>query len=126
MTELPLSFLAQVESGRGRGKEMGIPTLNLALMDVHPDLEEGIYACFVTVEGEKMQAAMHYGPRPVFKDTLSCEAHLLDRELSETPTMVKVDVIGRLRDVADFPSKEELIAQIQRDVETARKILSES
>lgn len=123
-TDLPVTFVAKTESGRGRGKKIDVPTINLALVDVHPALEDGIYACFVMIGGERMQGAMHLGPRPAFKDTKTCEVHLLDRTIEQAPDQLKVDVIHYLRPVLDFPSSEALVAQITKDVTEARAILN--
>jgi riboflavin kinase / FMN adenylyltransferase len=119
-------FTAGVVSGSGRGKNLGTPTLNLNLADVPSSLQEGIYACFATIDGMREQAAMHYGPRPVFKDTTSCEVHLLDRTLTSAPASVTVEIIERLRDVQDFPSPAALMDQIARDIERTRAILNDA
>lgn len=102
---------------------MGTPTLNLNLLDVPSDLKEGIYACMVIIDDATYEAAMHYGPRPVHKDTRSCEVHLLDETISDTPGMITVDIVECLRPVLDFPSEAALIAQIGDDIAKARGIL---
>jgi riboflavin kinase/FMN adenylyltransferase len=119
----PLSFTAPLIKGSGRGKSLGVATMNLDLKDVPKDLSEGIYACFALSDGKRYKAAMHYGPRPVFKDTPSCEVHLIDEMIKTAPKDVTVIVIERLRDIADFPSKEALMAQIADDIARARGIL---
>ena len=103
---------------------MGTPTLNLNLDDVPIDMQEGIYACFVIVDNKKLNAAMHYGPRPVHKDSRSCEVHALDTLIQNTPETVTVEVIEYLRPVADFPSEDALKLQIADDIKRARGILS--
>jgi riboflavin kinase / FMN adenylyltransferase len=117
------TFTARVVLGAGRGKGLGTPTMNLDLAAVPQDLQEGIYACYATVEGKRELAAMHYGPRPVFKDTTSCEVHLLDRIVVHAPETLTVQVIAYLREVRDFPSTDALMAQIHRDIQDARAIL---
>lgn len=106
---------------------MGTPTLNLDLGDVPTDLKEGIYACKVSLDDKTYNAAMHYGPRPVHKDTPSCEVHILDtmiKPLTQTPTpTLTVTVIAYLRPVLDFPTEAALIAQIADDIAKARGIL---
>ena len=121
--QLPLSFTARVMSGRGRGREIGAPTINLELSDVPPALQEGIYACFAVMDGVRLPAAMHFGPRPAFKDTETCEVHLLDAAPDAVPATLPVDVIAYLREVRDFPSTEALMAQITKDIAQARAIL---
>lgn len=102
---------------------MGTPTLNLELHDIPDDLKEGIYACTVIIDNQIYNAAMHYGPRPVHQDTPSCEVHLLDETISDTPGMITVNIVEYLRPVLDFPSEAALIAQIGDDIAKARGIL---
>lgn len=122
---LPLSFSARVVSGAGRGKDLGAPTINLDLSQVPSSLEEGIYACMAVIDGKSLQAAMHYGPRPVFKDSLSCEVHLLDVTLEHAPETLEVEVVAYLREVRDFPTPEDLMTQIADDILKTRAILDD-
>ena len=118
-----LSFNAHVISGAGRGKQLGTPTMNLDLSAVPSGVHEGIYACFCTFDGRHHQAVMHYGPRPVFKDTASCEIHVLDTTINEAPQQLTVEIIHYLREVRDFQTPEALMAQIAADIDDARAIL---
>lgn len=70
-----------------------------------------------------MSAVVHYGPRPVFKDTLSCEVHILDESPEKTPTTLTVEIIQKIRDVQNFDSVDALKRQIQKDIDEARAIL---
>ena len=120
-----MQFTASVIKGSGRGKYLGTPTINLNVAEVPQDLEYGIYACkcqFSDVSFQ-MSAVLHYGPRPVFKDTVSCESHLLDEIPSKTPDSLTVEIIQKLRDVQDFASVEALKEQILNDIAEARAIL---
>ena len=103
---------------------MGSATMNLDLSMVPRTIEEGVYACLTTIDGTQMQSVMHYGPRPVFRDTLSCEVHILDTHIVDPPSVIEVRVIEKLRDVADFATKDDLVTQIQSDIERARGILA--
>lgn len=66
---------------------------------------------------------MHYGPRPVFKDTVSCEVHLIETTLSTPTDHLDVEVVQFLRSIRDFSSVEELQEQMQEDIQKARDIL---
>ncbi len=68
---------------------------------------------------------MHYGPRPVFHDTKSCEVHLIDRALPSPPDKVTVEVVGRIRDVEDFASAELLKEAMQQDIVKAKILLKQ-
>ncbi len=119
----PITFTAAVTAGAGRGKTMGIPTLNVSLADVPSHVQEGVYAGLVNIRSESHFAAIHYGPRPVFHDSKTFEAHLLDTTHLEAPKTVTITLVARLRDVRNFPSPEELVAQIDRDIARTRAIL---
>lgn len=123
-----ISFSANVVPGVQRGRTLGFPTLNLDLDEVPAELDHGIYACFATLEVEegRQQAVMHYGPRPVFKDTISCEVFVLDRNIQNPPSTVNIEVRERIRDVTDFPLQEVLQDQIEADIAVARAILRPS
>lgn len=123
-----MQFAARVITGAGRGKKIGTPTMNVHLDDVPKELKEGIYACRVQLGvGEKgwTDAVLHYGPRPVFKDSLSCEVHILDQLIHNPPEKITVEIIKRLRSVQDFPSPEALKEQIEKDIEEARNTFME-
>lgn len=120
-----MRFTSTPIPGSGRGKGLSVPTINLDLHHIPIELEEGIYVCTVRLheEQDQMGATMHYGPRPVFKDSRSCEIHLLDMTIGTPPETVEVTVIKRLRSVENFPSPEKLVEQIQKDNDQARAIL---
>ena len=119
-----MKFNARLVKGSGRGKLIGTPTLNMDLNDVPADVVEGIYAGWANVDGIWHKAAIHYGPRPVFQDSTSFEAYLLDTIIDVAPERIEIALIERLRDVMDFPSKDDLLTQIKADVEQTRAILS--
>lgn len=128
MTEHSVSFTAHVVPGVQRGRTLGYPTMNLDLAAVPASLVHGIYACFVELddEGTRESAVLHYGPRPVFNDTVSCEVYVLDKTVAVPPTTLTVDIRGRIRDVTNFPLREVMLAQIESDIAVARGILGPS
>lgn len=105
--------------------------MNVHLDDVPKELKEGIYACKGQWAVNRSQwpvwhdAVLHYGPRPVFKDSLSCEVHILDEHIEYPPNVVTIEIVKYLRPVMDFPSPEALQKQIMEDIEKTRKVLME-
>ncbi|MDO8469279.1 MAG: riboflavin kinase [Candidatus Peribacter sp.] len=118
-----LSFTARVVKGAGRGRTIGSPTLNLALHDVPRRLENGIYACRVSWNRQSYSAAMHCGPRLVFRDSATCEVHVIDHAIRRSPLHVQVMIVKRLRSIRNFRTVAALKRQIQRDIEKTRKVL---
>jgi len=116
-------FTARVVRGAGRGRTIGSPTLNLDLQAVPDTLKPGIYACFASWGRTRTMAAMHFGPRPVFHDSLACEVHVIGKKILRAPQEITVEVAERLRDIRNFPSIEALQEQISLDIAQARAIL---
>lgn len=115
------TFQAKVIVGEGRGRQLGFPTINLDVQDL--DLEFGVYAALVSVNGENYYGAMNYGSRPTFnQDQPLMEIHLLDFNDDLYHQEVEVEILQKLRDVKKFSSKEELITQIQNDLTEVRVV----
>ncbi|MBM3450046.1 MAG: hypothetical protein FJX78_03535 [Armatimonadetes bacterium] len=122
--DLPMRVSARVIRGKGRGKWLGYPTLNLTIPAGFP-LAHGIYACRVFVGDELHAGALHFGPIPVFDEpALSFEVHLLDMTLADAPAAVDVEIVRYLRAVQSFPSSAALAEQIARDVDATRRALA--
>ncbi|MFN3285707.1 MAG: YbaK/EbsC family protein [bacterium] len=123
METLGVRFQAERVPGRGRGKKLGFPTVNLKVPEGLP-LAHGIYACWVRVGDRTYPGALHYGPVPSFgEEEPSLEVHVLDHVLESTPQTVQVDVVRWLRPVLAFDSTEALQAQMERDLEACREAL---
>ena len=119
----PLRFTAHVITGAGRGRQLGVPTLNLDLRDVPDTLDDGIFACWAIINGVEYPATMHHGARPTFGDTRSCEVHLLDEVLASPPEKTEVETVKFLRGIEKFASAEALTTQMREDIRRARDIL---
>lgn len=110
--------------GKGRGKPMGFPTINLKIPE-NFELEDGIYAVKVNIEKKIFKGALHYGPVPTFaEEQQSLEVYLIDYDERENlnEKIVKVAIIKYLRPVINFRSKEELIKQIEEDVKNIKSL----
>jgi riboflavin kinase / FMN adenylyltransferase len=122
-------FTSKQIKGNGRGKFLGYPTINMEIPGDF-DLVSGVYAVWVTIAGTRLRGAMHYGPIPTFDQTKkSLEVFLLglgEHELSHADlSVISVEIKEKLRDVIRFPSVDALTRQMEKDVATVRKVLSE-
>ena len=124
----PFELRGVVASGDRRGRELGFPTAN-----VRTDAQlllpgEGVYAgWYERPSGEVHPAAIGVGRRPTFGDGTPApvlEAYLLDFEGDLYGEAARVRFVRRLRDDVRFPSVEELVAQMGRDVDAARLVLT--
>ena len=121
----------RVMEGEKRGRTLGFPTLNLdAENEVLP--QSGVYACWVRFldagvppAGSVHRAVTNVGQRPTFGDlaTPLTEAHLLDFSGGLYDEHAKVRFVAWLRGEAKFDSIDELVAQIGRDCDEARRVL---
>ncbi len=122
----PYSLRSVVERGAGRGRTIGIPTINLALPDQRKLLPpDGVYAVRVEWQGGRCGGMMNQGPRPTFGIAgRALEIHLFDFAGQLYGETVGVEWVRRLRDVQTFPSREALVAQLERDARAARDSLN--
>ncbi len=121
-----------VERGAGRGRTIGIPTINLAPLDPRKLLPpDGVYAVWVELPGKgeggrgrRYGGMMNQGPRPTFGIAArALEIHLFDFAGELYGEAVNVEWVRRLRDVQTFPSRDALVDQLGRDAVAARQAL---
>jgi riboflavin kinase / FMN adenylyltransferase len=123
--------LGTVQRGAGRGRTIGVPTINLPVPDGRKLLPpDGVYAVWVTVEAEGTGGGVTYGgmmnqgPRPTFGVAeRGLEVHLFEFDGDLVGRTVWVEWGRRLRDVQTFPSREALVEQLARDRAAARESL---
>lgn len=121
-----------VVRGAGRGRTIGIPTINLAPPDARKLLPpDGVYAVQVTIgkretgSGKSFGGMMNQGPRPTFgEQARTLEIHLFGFDGELYGETVNVEWVRRLRDVQTFASREALVAQLERDRQAARATLN--
>ena len=124
----PYRFQGRVVRGRGLGRELGWPTANLQVdgRKFLPAL--GVYAAWAWVDGsdQPLAAVMNLGPQPTVDPTSpsAVEVHLLDRSMELEGRQLMVEPVQRLRGQQRFSGLEELSAQIGRDADQARSLLS--
>lgn len=117
-----------VVEGDRRGRELGYPTANVAVPNRCCLPADGIYAgSFVGADGVERMTAISLGRRPTFYESAESsllEAHVLDFDDDLYGDAAKVRFVQHLRGEQRFDSIDELIAQIARDVDAAREVLS--
>jgi len=126
------SVRGTVVPGAGRGRDGGVPTINLAPPDPRKLLPpDGVYAVRVLIgagaaaRGEWCGGMMNQGPRPTFGDaTRTLEVHLFDFADDLYGETVTVEWVQRLRDVQAFPSRDALAEQLARDRAAAQASLN--
>lgn len=128
----PFSLVGTVVHGAKRGRLLGYPTANLALIDDYVVPANGVYAvrCWVEREGREagswQDGAANIGVRPQFDaGARSIEVFLLDFDGDLYGRTLRMSFVERLRDELRFASVEALVAQMGEDVARARRVLAE-
>ena len=124
----PHEVRGHVRPGDKRGRELGYPTANVAVPDGIQLPADGIYAgWYVRPDGIELPAAISLGRRPTFYEEQHyslLEAHVLDFDGDLYDEAARVRFVARLRGEERFDSVEALVAQIGRDVDRAREVLT--
>ncbi len=120
-----LTLDCKVVTGDQRGRKLGFPTANLvpAVDYVLPPL--GVYACKIRLKDKIYNGVVHLGLVPTFnKNKFSIEVFIFDFNQNIYDQSLELEMISRLRTEEKFNSKEELIAQMKKDVQRAKEILN--
>ncbi len=128
-------LIGKIIPGRGRGKQLGYPTLNMQKPNqVIP--AEGVYAGFVQLEedfknacqdSDNIPAVFSIGQAKTFGDEhpLLIEAHILKENFSDsTAGWMAMDFARHIRSQHKFKTADELAKQIAKDCKKAKQILS--
>lgn len=117
----PYALAGEIRPGTGHGRELVVPTLNLATaQELLPKL--GVYATEVVLDAAKYGAATNVGMRPTFDGkAVTVESHLLDFDEDRSAGPMEVRFLTRLRDEQKFPNPQALREQVLRDVDQARE-----
>ena len=114
----PYTLKRKVLRGKGLGKSLGFPTANLEKSQ-GLCLKEGVYV--VRVE-DRFLGLANYGIRPTFNGREKVlEVHILNFSGDLVGKTLKVEFLKFLREERKFPSKEELIRQIKKDLAVVKE-----
>ncbi len=109
-----ITIVAKTIKGKGIGKKLGFPTLNIPCTG---DLS-GVFVGRVFVNDNWYFAAINIGGRPTVDDENFCEAFLLDfKGRVANGTEVAMTLGKKIRHVEKFKNLTELKKQIAKDVE---------
>jgi riboflavin kinase/FMN adenylyltransferase len=116
----------EVVVGAERGHELGFPTANLQVRAERAVPADGVYAVFARLGKERRPAVANVGVRPSFDNgQRTVETHIFDFDQDIYGCDLVVEFVARLRDERKFEDIGELVAQIERDSQAARRILSD-
>jgi len=122
------SLTARVVEGEQRGRTIGVPTANLDLDALAAFIRPapGVYAgTALLADGSEHVAAISVGDKPTFTGrAFAIEAHLLDFTGDVYGQAVTFRFARWLRDQLPFPSVAELVAQMRRDLDVTRELIT--
>ena len=116
----PFLLDGTVVEGDRRGRTLGFPTANVIPDDDLVCPGHGVYAAFAN----GICAAVNVGVRPTFETGrgVLAEAYLIDHDEDLYGQGLRIAFIARLRGERRFEDVDELVAQMHRDVEEARRL----
>lgn len=119
-------FSGTVVGGDKRGKSLGYPTANIELEAQEKLLPLiGIYAVKVRLSSITYNGLLSIGRRPTFytDGEVVSEVYIYDFDKQIYGEKITIELVERLRGEEKFNSKEELIAQMNKDKENGIKVL---
>ena len=114
-----------VVHGEKRGREIGYPTANLGKIDGQTIPADGIYAGWLTVGINFWPAAISIGTNPTFEGDRGrqVEAYALDQQgLDLYDKAASVEFGWYLRPTLKFNGLDELLVQMKKDCDEARRL----
>ncbi len=131
----PYKLIGKVVTGRGKGRQLGFATANMEKPDqIVP--AEGVYAGYVQLSDsmsdvcestERIPAIFSIGQASTFGHDypLLIEAHILKENIGDlVGKWMAMDFVDHIRKQHKFPTPEDLITQIKKDILQARNILN--
>jgi riboflavin kinase / FMN adenylyltransferase len=105
--------------GRGLGKKLGFPTLNLK----YGGEMTGVFLGKVKIGDQKNDSVVHVGKKPTIDpDETSIEVHILDFDQEvELGTEIEIEFLEKIRETKKFDNPDDLKLQIEEDVKIARE-----
>jgi riboflavin kinase/FMN adenylyltransferase len=113
------------EPGRGVGRTLGFPTVNLAIPS-EKLLPRGVFAGLVRYKQSLLPVVLNIGTRPTFfvDGTVTVEVNIIDFHGIWPLTMTTIYLCHRLRPELKFSNAHELQAQLAKDVDEARALFT--
>lgn len=119
----PYTLVGEVVPGAGRGRQIGVPTANLATRNelIPPN---GVYATTSRLDGVIYPSVTNIGVRPTFGEDARpvIETHLLEGPEDLYGRTLRLGFVQRVRDERRFETVEALQAQIGEDIRRVRTL----
>jgi riboflavin kinase / FMN adenylyltransferase len=109
-------FKGKKIKGRGRGKKLGFPTINLKTNN--KKLKKGVYCCKIRIKGKIYKGILFYGERLTFSEEKPVwEVYIFNfNKKIKLGSKLFFNPKKFIRPVKKFNSKMKLAREIQKDV----------
>lgn len=116
-------LIGKVESGYGKGKTLGFPTANIALIPRSLLPKRGVYLVYLKMAGRRYQGIANIGIHPSINelDYPLLEVHLLDFSGDFYQAEVEVELLDYLRPEKKFASVDLLKDAVSKDIAKAKE-----
>lgn len=116
------SITGIVESGKKLGNKLGFPTANIYPEDYLLIPVYGVYVTRTLLNGRLYNSITNIGNNPTFNDQkVSIETYIMDYNQDIYGEGIEVFFLKKIRGERKFNAVEDLVEQIRRDMESARK-----
>lgn len=114
-----------VVHGKGNGRKVNMPTANLEIAPGQDLPPFGVYAVIAVVEGKQYVGVTNVGLRPTLdaRTTPTVETYLPDFSGNVYGETLEIRLYAYLRPTEKMRSLRAVKAQVERDAQTARKML---
>jgi riboflavin kinase/FMN adenylyltransferase len=115
-----------IEHGLKIGRQIGFPTANMSRSAEGFLPLDGVYAGWLYADGERYMTALSVGINETFEAVPRLvEAHVIDQQgLDLYYKVITLEYVDFIRHAAKFDGVESLVAEINRDLDKIRALLS--
>ncbi len=111
--------------GRGLGKQLGFPTMNINVPPAKLLPKQGVYAAWLTLDAARYPGMAYIGGRLTFGDESICvEVNLFDFDSDYLGHKTKLTLEKFTRPPRKFDNPQKLIEALANDEKSVRKILN--
>ncbi len=106
-------------TGKGRGKEMNVPTLNIP---VYKPITHGVYISRIKIDSRWYNSITYIGSALTFSEKhVQAETHIIGKRVHPKHMWISIRLLQQLRKPNAFKSTTALQRAMKKDIEVARK-----